>query len=190
MKLPLRLALRDLRGGLSGLGLLWLCLAVAIAGLASVTSLASSVDRAIAANGRQLLGGDLMLSVAQREANAEERAAIDALGRSSKSITTRAMLVTSGRPQPAGRAVGRRLPAGRWPARSNGPARASVPSGAEVAIGREIAERLAVGLGDRRPDRPRQLSRIGDHRQNAARLRLRAGPAGADGRGRAGGRAG
>jgi putative ABC transport system permease protein len=71
VKLPIRLALRDLRGGLSGLGLLWLCLAVAIAGLASVTSLASSVDSAIAANGRQLLGGDLMLSVAQREAGAE-----------------------------------------------------------------------------------------------------------------------
>ena len=97
MKLPLRLALRDLRGGLSGLGLLWLCLAVAIAGLASVTSLASSVDRAIADNGRQLLGGDLMLSVAQREANADERAAIDALGASSKSTTTRAMLVAPDR---------------------------------------------------------------------------------------------
>ena len=37
-----RLAIRDLRGGLSGLGLLWLCLAIATAGLASVTSLAST----------------------------------------------------------------------------------------------------------------------------------------------------
>jgi putative ABC transport system permease protein len=43
----LRLAYRDLRGGLKGLGLLWICLAVAIVGLASVTSLASSVDSAI-----------------------------------------------------------------------------------------------------------------------------------------------
>ena len=43
--------------------------------------------------GAQLLGGDLMLTVAQRDASAEELAAIDALGRSSKSITTRAMLV-------------------------------------------------------------------------------------------------
>src|SRR5262249_51019205 len=91
----LRLALRDLRGGLKGLGLLWLCLAVAIAGLASVTSLASSVDSAIAANGRALLGGDLMLSVAQRDATADERAAIDALGRVSKSVTTRSMLIGS-----------------------------------------------------------------------------------------------
>ena len=93
MRLPLRLALRDLRGGLSGLGLLWLCLAVAIAGLASVTSLASSIDRAIADNGRALLGGDLMLSISAREAGTEEQSAIGELGKASKSITTRSMLV-------------------------------------------------------------------------------------------------
>jgi putative ABC transport system permease protein len=81
VKAALRLALRDLRGGLSGLGLLWLCLAVAVAGLAAVTSLASSIDRSISANGRALLGGDLLLSVAQRDAGNDERAAIDALGR-------------------------------------------------------------------------------------------------------------
>ena len=93
MKQTLRLALRDLRGGLKGLGLLWICLAVAIAGLASVTSLASSVDSAIASNGRDLLGGDLMFSVAQRDASTDEKAAIDRLGRASKSVTTRSMLV-------------------------------------------------------------------------------------------------
>jgi putative ABC transport system permease protein len=147
VKLPFRLALRDLRGGLSGLGLLWLCLAVAIAGLASVTSLASSVDSAIAANGRQLLGGDLMLSVAQREAGADERAAIDTLGRSSKSITTRAMLVA-----PQGRNLLAELSSvdAQWPLAgkvewANGSKR---PAGAEVAIGREVVERLGIGIGD------------------------------------------
>jgi putative ABC transport system permease protein len=93
VKLAIRLALRDLRGGLSGLGLLWLCLMVAIAGLASVTSLASSIDKAIADNGRAMLGGDLSLSVSQRDATAEELAAIRALGRSSKSVMTRSMLI-------------------------------------------------------------------------------------------------
>ena len=146
MKLPIRLALRDLRGGLSGLGLLWLCLAVAIAGLASVTSLASSIDRAIADNGRALLGGDLMLSTSSREANAGERAAIDALGRASKSITTRSMLVASdGRSQlveltgvdPSWRLAGEV----DWGAGGRRPA------GAEVAVGREAAERLDLRLG-------------------------------------------
>ncbi|HVF36430.1 MAG TPA: FtsX-like permease family protein [Sphingomicrobium sp.] len=146
MKLALRLALRDLRGGLAGLGLLWLCLAVAVAGLASVTSLASSIDRAIAANGRELLGGDLMLSVAQREATAEERAALTAMGLSSNSVMIRAMLVTAD-----GRSLLSELsgvdPA--WPLAGGvdwgeGGRR---PTGAEVAIGRDIAERLEVATG-------------------------------------------
>ena len=79
MSAALRLARRDLKGGLGGLGLLWLCLAIAIAGLSSVTSLASSIDRAIAAEGRALLGGDLVLSVVaarrhRRRARGDRRA--------------------------------------------------------------------------------------------------------------------
>jgi putative ABC transport system permease protein len=146
VKLPFKLALRDLKGGLSGLGLLWLCLAVAIAGLASVTSLASSIDRAIADNGRAMLGGDLMLSTSQRDASAEERAAIDALGRSSRTITTRSMLVApNGRSQLvelSGVDSNWRL-AGKveWGAGGRRPARA------EVAVGREIAERLDLEVG-------------------------------------------
>ena len=146
MKLAFSLALRDLRGGLKGLGLLWICLAVAIAGLASVTSLASSIDSAIAASGRDLLGGDLMLSVAQRDATAEERRAIERLGRASKSVSTRSMLLAAdGRPQLVeltGVDANWRLagtvdwgPGGRRPVQ------------AQVAIGREIAERLDLRLG-------------------------------------------
>jgi putative ABC transport system permease protein len=148
VKLPVTLALRDLRGGLSGLGLLWLCLAVAIAGLASVTSLASSIDRAIADNGRQLLGGDMMLTVSQREANAGERAAIDRLGPSAKSRTTRAMLVATD-----GRSILSELSGvdSAWPlaGRLELAPGGRRPRGAEIAVGREIAERLDVQPGDR-----------------------------------------
>ncbi|HEU4498580.1 MAG TPA: FtsX-like permease family protein, partial [Sphingomicrobium sp.] len=148
MILPLKLALRDLRGGLSGLGLLWLCLAVAIAGLASVTSLASSVDQAIAANGRQLLGGDMMLSVAQRQADGEEQAAIKGLGPSSKSVTTRAMLVTD-----EGRSLLSELSSvdSAWPlaGKVDWATGSKRPSGREIAIGREIAERLGLRISDR-----------------------------------------
>jgi len=147
VRLPFLLALRDLRGGLSGLGLLWLCLAVAIAGLASVTSLASSVDRAIADNGRQLLGGDMMVTLSQRAANGDELAAIDALGRSSKSTTTRSMLVA-----PDGRSILSELSGvdSAWPLAGKlelapGGKR---PKGAEIAVGREIAERLDLRAGD------------------------------------------
>jgi putative ABC transport system permease protein len=147
VRTALSLAWRDLRGGLAGLGLLWVCLAVAVAGLASVTSLASSIDSAIAANGRQLLGGDLMLSVAQREATADEKAAMDALGRSSKSVTTRAMLVA-----PNGRTMLTELSgvASAWPlaGRLELAAGGHRPNGPEVAVGHEVAERLGVGLGN------------------------------------------
>ena len=147
MRSALRLAIRDLRGGLSGLGLLWLCLAIAIAGLASVTSLASSIDTAIAANGRQLLGGDLMLSVAQRDATPDEQAAMDALGRSSKSVTTRAMLVA-----PGGGSMLTELSGidSAWPlaGRLDLAQGGRRPKGAEIAIGREAAERLGVRVGD------------------------------------------
>ncbi|MFL6779430.1 MAG: ABC transporter permease [Sphingomicrobium sp.] len=148
MKLSFKLALRDLRGGLSGLGLLWLCLAVAIAGLASVTSLASSVDRAIADNGRQLLGGDLMLTISQREATGEELAAIERLGQYSKSTTTRAMLVA-----PGGRSVLSELSGvdAAWPltGKVETTPGGKRPRGPEIAIGREIAERLGLKAGDR-----------------------------------------
>ena len=145
MSLPIRLALRDLRGGLSGLGLLWLCLAVAIAGLASVTSLASSIDRAIADNGRALLGGDLMLSISSREATPEEQAEIAALGRTSKSVTTRSMLVG-----PDGRSQLVELTGvdRNWRLAGEvdwGPG-GRRPSGLEVGVGREVAERLDLRL--------------------------------------------
>ena len=147
MRAAFRLAIRDLRGGLSGLGLLWLCLAIATAGLASVTSLASSIDSAIAANGRQLLGGDLLLSVAQREATPEERAAIDNLGRSSKSVTTRAMLVA-----PGGGSMLTELSGidAAWPlaGRLELAPGGHRPNGAEIAIGRDAADRLGVRVGE------------------------------------------
>ena len=75
------LARRDLRGGVGGLWLLLVCLAIAVGGLAAVTSVASSIRSTIEANGRELLGADLLLSTSQRGATTEERAARDELAR-------------------------------------------------------------------------------------------------------------
>ena len=119
----------------------------------------------------QLLGGDLMLSVAQREASADERAAIDALGRSSKSVTTRAMLVTTD-----GRSLLAELSGvdANWRlagAVSFGPG-GRRPAGAEVAIGHEIAERLDLQPGDQVRIGNASYRISGDHRTN------RPGPSG------------
>ena len=146
MRQAWRLAVRDLRGGLGGLGLLWLCLAIAVAAIASVLSLSSAIDRSIAGHGRDLLGGDLALSVAQREATSAERAALGELGRVSKSTTLRATVVAAN-----GRTQLTELSGvdGRWPLAGKlelGSGRA--PSGREVALGADLAERLAIQVGD------------------------------------------
>jgi putative ABC transport system permease protein len=143
-----RLAMRDLRGGLRGLGLLWLCLAIAVTAIASVLSLASSIDRAIANNGRQLLGGDLALSVAQRQASDVELSALRALGPISKTVTTRATVVAGdGRTQLAELSgVDSAWPlAGALELQAEG----RRPMGQEVALGSELAERLGVRRGER-----------------------------------------
>ena len=148
MTLPLRLARRDLKGGLSGLGLLWLCLAVAIAGLSAVTSLASSIDHAIAAQGRSLIGGDLVLTASQRAASSDEQAAIARLGRSAKSFGTRAMLVAAGERSMLVELTGADA---AWPLAgmlelAPGGTR---PRAMQIAIGRDAADRLALKRGDR-----------------------------------------
>lgn len=146
MREALRLALRDLRGGLRGLGLMWLCLAISVAAIASVLSLGSSIDRAIAGQGRQLLGGDLALGVAQREASAEERAALDSLGTVSKTTTLRATIVAPGGGTQLAELSGVDA---RWPvAGALKLVSGRRPSGREVALGADLAQRLAVRAGD------------------------------------------
>ena len=141
-----RLARADLRGGWSGLGLMWLCLAIAVAGLAAVTSLASSIDRGIAANGRALMGGDLMLIAAQHDASPDEQAAIAKLGTAAKAVTLRSMIVA-----PDGQSALAELSAvgAEWPAAGTlsfapGGRR---PHGAEVALDPLLARRLGLRVG-------------------------------------------
>ena len=143
-----RLAVRDLRGGLGGLGLLWLCLAIAVAGIATVTSLTSSINRSITDNGRNLIGGDLVLRVAQRSASTAERAAMAELGQVSATVTMRATMVGP-RGDPA--MIELSSADAAWPLAGSldlapGGTR---PRGGEVAIGREVAERSGVARGDR-----------------------------------------
>ena len=141
-----RLALRDLRGGLGSLLLFWLCLAISVASIAAVGSLAASIESALAANGRELLGADLVLTVAQREATPEEEQAIRALGPTAKSINLRSSVVTTTGESALADVAG---VDGRWPpAGSVEMGAGRLPSTGEIAIGAELAERLALRPGD------------------------------------------
>ena len=59
MPLILRLAARDLRGGLSGFGIFLACIAIGVAAIVGVGSVSRSLSDGLAAQGRTLLGGDV-----------------------------------------------------------------------------------------------------------------------------------
>lgn len=87
----LRLALRDLRGGLRGFGVFLACLALGVAAIAGVGSLARALSDGLAHEGAVILGGDIAFSLALREAGAEEQAFMESQGRVSRVATMRAM---------------------------------------------------------------------------------------------------
>jgi putative ABC transport system permease protein len=92
-KLPLALtiALRELRAGAGGLVVFVLCIALGVAAVAAIGSLAASFDEGLARQGRTLVGGDLSFERVHQRASAEERAALDAQGVISESASLRAM---------------------------------------------------------------------------------------------------
>src|SRR5690349_24675097 len=87
----LRLALRELRGGLRGFGVFLACIALGVAAIAGVSSIARSLTEGLAHEGRRILGGDMAFSLIHREANAAERAFLTARGRVSSIASMRAM---------------------------------------------------------------------------------------------------
>ena len=79
--LTLRLALRELRGGLRGFYVFIACIALGVLAIAAVGSFAQSLADGLARQGRVILGGDEAFSLIQREASPAERAFLAAQGR-------------------------------------------------------------------------------------------------------------
>jgi len=99
--LPLRFALRELRGGLRGFGVFIACIALGVMAIAGVAAVASGLADGLAREGRVILGGDLAFSLSLREASADERAFIASHGRMSLAATMRSMTRASGAPEDA-----------------------------------------------------------------------------------------
>ena len=70
--IAIRLARRELRGGLRGFRVFLACLALGVAAIAGVGSLASSVTKALRDDARLLPDGDVELSFPHREASVEQ----------------------------------------------------------------------------------------------------------------------
>ncbi|WP_343313280.1 ABC transporter permease [Brucella sp. BE17] len=91
VSLALRFALREMRGGLSGFYIFLACIALGVAAIGGVNSVARSVSTGIAAQGQSILGGDVSFALNQREATADERGFIEKQGRMAESATMRSM---------------------------------------------------------------------------------------------------
>ncbi len=92
--LAVRFALRELRGGLHGFYVFIICIGLGVMAIAGVGSVASSLERGLAREGRVILGGDVSFSLSLREASTEERAFLDRHGGVSLAATMRAMART------------------------------------------------------------------------------------------------
>ena len=150
MNLALRLALRDLRGGLAGLRLLAICLFLGVAALAGVGSLSSAIVSGLAERGQSILGGDIQVAVSQREAAAEEVGAFRALGETSHITRMRAMAARLDGAESVLvelKGVDQSYPLYGQLRLAPGALRPR-PSGSEVAIGPELADRLSLRVGD------------------------------------------
>ncbi|MEP6341465.1 FtsX-like permease family protein [Parasphingorhabdus sp.] len=85
------IARRDLRGRFVGLRLLIICLFLGVATLAAIGSLTSSITDELANRGQAILGGDLEVSIAQREATTEEIETLNQAGTLSQTLRMQAM---------------------------------------------------------------------------------------------------
>ena len=86
-----RLSARDLRGGFQGLRIFLACIAIGVAAIVGVNSLARSLQDGLAREGRRLAGGDASFSVIHRQLSVEERAWLSARGRLDDVVNLRAM---------------------------------------------------------------------------------------------------
>ena len=92
LALAARFALREMRGGLSGFAIFIACIALGVAAIGGVNSVARSITEGVATQGQQLLGGDIRFELVQREANDAEMRYLRELGTVAASADMRSMV--------------------------------------------------------------------------------------------------
>ena len=91
LALAIRFAMRELRAGLRGFYIFLGCIALGVAAISGVNSVANSITQGIASESQTILGGDLSFSLVQRETNQEQLEFLRSKGEISNIITMRAM---------------------------------------------------------------------------------------------------
>ncbi|MHA6642462.1 ABC transporter permease [Mesorhizobium sp. A623] len=91
LSLAIRFSLREMRGGLSGFLIFLACIALGVAAIGGVNSVALSISAGVANQGQSLLGGDMRFQLTQRAATAPEYAFLESLGTVSQTANMRSM---------------------------------------------------------------------------------------------------
>jgi putative ABC transport system permease protein len=91
LPIPLRFALRELRGGIRGFRIFLACIAIGVAAIAGATSLNQSVEAGIEGDAQPLLGGDLQARLTSRPIATDEREALARAGDVSALVQMRSM---------------------------------------------------------------------------------------------------
>ncbi|ODT71444.1 MAG: hypothetical protein ABS75_09295 [Pelagibacterium sp. SCN 63-23] len=92
----MRIALLDLRGDVRRFAILLACLALGVGAIASVSSVGAALQAAVARDARVILGGDLEVRQRGSDISDAERAAIEALGETARSIDLSARASANG----------------------------------------------------------------------------------------------
>lgn len=95
MSLALRIARRELRGGLKGFRVFLICLALGVAAIAAIGTVRSAIEAGLQEQGAVILGGDIEVQLTYRYAEPAERAWFEAQGDVSEIVDFRSMLVTT-----------------------------------------------------------------------------------------------
>ncbi len=91
LRLALKFARRELRGGLAGFRIFFLCLMLGAAAIAGVESLGDAFLTGLQDQGQVFLGGDVSVNLVHRPASTAERAFLDRQGKVSEALSMRAM---------------------------------------------------------------------------------------------------
>lgn len=92
LALAARFALREMRGGLAGFFVFIACIALGVAAIGGVNSVARAISAGVADEGQTLLGGDIRFELNQREATPDELAFLKSRGPLALSASMRSMV--------------------------------------------------------------------------------------------------
>jgi putative ABC transport system permease protein len=94
VSVALRIAARELRGGLKGFRIFLACLALGVAAIAAVGSVREAIQEGLSREGAAILGGDAEMSFTYRFASDEERAYMDRIAETvSETVDFRSMVI-------------------------------------------------------------------------------------------------